>query len=207
MATSEHSTGGAATEKRPAAATATQHLTDRVVTLESIARLPTSTRRLAVCRTAVVTPAVRDEVKKRNIEMVRVDSVTNDKASQPRSNPKQLLIAKYQTPVSPRDLIHSAQAVGIRTREITEATSPEVLAARLTTSIGCQQVAMVLTGLPHVITCAANRNGSLRAAFVQSTHCVTAAKHTLDANVLVVDPTRWSTSDLVCAAKTASGVR
>jgi hypothetical protein len=46
-------------------------LTERVVTLRSVEGRLAGVRRLVVARRAVVTPAVKDELKQRKIELVR----------------------------------------------------------------------------------------------------------------------------------------
>ena len=202
--------GGAAAETSTVVTPGTQQLTDHVITMDSLARVPASTRRLAVCRGAVVTPSVKDELRKRKIELSRVDATPATQstalATQQNQKPqptKQLLIANYQPPVSSRELIRALQAAGVGARQVAESMNPEALAATLANSVDCRHVALVMTGAPHVVTCAANRNNALRAAYVQTSHCVSAALQGLDANVVVADPTRWSTRDLVTAAQAA----
>jgi len=48
------------------------HLTDRVVSLAVIERRLDGVRRVTVEKKAVVTPAVRDELREKNVELVRV---------------------------------------------------------------------------------------------------------------------------------------
>jgi hypothetical protein len=55
----------------PGPATTALAIADKVVTLRSIEGRLSGVQRLVVSRKAVVTPAVRDELKQRHIELVR----------------------------------------------------------------------------------------------------------------------------------------
>jgi hypothetical protein len=54
-----------------AAAPSELRLEDRLVTLKTIDRRLAGIGRLVVCKNAVITPAVRDELKKYKVELVR----------------------------------------------------------------------------------------------------------------------------------------
>ena len=62
---------GVAVQSEAAAGGSELVLTDRVVSLQSIRGRLAGTTRLVVTRTAVVTPAVRDELKENGIELIR----------------------------------------------------------------------------------------------------------------------------------------
>ncbi|MBM4093641.1 MAG: hypothetical protein FJ276_30175 [Planctomycetes bacterium] len=165
----------AAAAKQPLVVTA------RLITLATLAGKLDNVRRLVVVPNAVVTPAVKDELRRRGIAVesrppdavpvhahpvfvirhaVAPEAVRAASALTGASDPSGPTFADLQGAVC-----HVAQAV----------TDP-------------QRVAILLTDDRLAALCLANRHAAVRAAAARSADCVRAAVQEIGANVLVVDP-------------------
>jgi hypothetical protein len=146
---------------------------DRVVTLNSVDGRLDGLRRLIVRRKAIITPALRDELSKRGIELDR----GGDSGSMRRETTVSIVRCHLtKTPVVPG-------------MEDVTATSLEVLVRLVSERVAdpARRV-VVLIGQTALALCALNRHRSVRAAVANNIDAVRAASRAIAANVLVVDP-------------------
>ncbi len=155
----------------------------RVVTLREIAdRLPTM-RRLVVSREAVVTPAVRDELLRRGIDLQRTDAAGH------RPAPVRLALKTSGTDFDPTALAAALQREGFRVECSASdclIAATESLAAELTSSTDTHGV--LFTAHTAAGLCLANRLPGVRAIGGGTAPSVAAAAAAVGANLLVVDP-------------------
>jgi len=146
---------------------------DRVVTLNSVDGRLAGLRRLIVQRRAIVTPALRDELSKRGIELDR----GGDSGSMRRETTVSIVRC------------HLTKAPVVPGVEDVTATSLEVLVRLVSERVAdpAKRV-VVLIGQTALALCALNRQNSVRAAQASNIDAVRAASRAIAANVLVVDP-------------------
>lgn len=154
----------------------------RVVTMREIAdRLPTM-RRLVVSHEAIVTPAVRDELLRRGIELARADAAKNQPAA------VRLVLMTSGTDFDPTALAATLVREGFGVEcsasdcliAATESLAAELAAAN---SLGVLLTSHAAAGL-----CLANRIAGVRAIGGAAAPVVAAAAAAVGANLLAVDP-------------------
>jgi ribose 5-phosphate isomerase RpiB len=147
---------------------------DRVVTLNSVDNRLDGLRRLIVQRRAIVTPALRDELNKRGIELDR----GGDSGSMRRETTVSIVRC------------HQTKAPAVPGVEDVTATSLEVLVRLVSEQVvDPARRVVVLIGQTALALCALNRHKPVRAALANNIDAVRAASRAIAANVLVVDPT------------------
>jgi hypothetical protein len=147
-----------------------------VITLESLREIPAGTTSLLVRCRAVVTPAARDELKRRKIKVL----TTADKVS----TANRLLIGCSDGPTTGRDVAPAGVNV-----LLLDARCPVEIVQQFEQRLsGSADLAAIVTHRPAVALCLANRYPSLRAALATDARSVRDAVQTLGANVLVIDP-------------------
>jgi hypothetical protein len=165
---------------------------DRVVTWAQLGDRVSGVRQLVVPAGAVVTPSVRDELRKRQIELQFARAVASG-ATEGGAN---LLVAaaagEYDTDAMLETI--GAEAGGI---EQVGAGGLVDLVRRL-----CDRVARVglpavlLTGEPAAAACLANRFAPLRAVWGAGVGAVQQGCQSIGANVLVLDPAAHNEHEL-----------
>lgn len=147
---------------------------DRVVTLNSVDGRLDGLRRLIVQRRAIITPALRDELSKRGIELDRGGSGGTMRRDTSIGIVRCHLVRAPAVPGVAEDV--TADALDKLTRLTTEQLeNPD-------------RRVVVLIGQPAIAVCALNRNARVRAAQARSVECAKSASRSIAANVLVVDP-------------------
>lgn len=171
--------GGESTDNKQAS---TVTVAARVVTMREIAdRLPTM-RRLVVSREAIVTPAVRDELLRRGIELSRADAAKSQPAA------VRLVLMTSGTDFDPTALAATLVREGFGVEcsasdcliAATESLSTELKTANT--------LGVLLTAHAAAALCLANRIGGVRAIGGASAPVVAAASAAVGANLLAVDP-------------------
>jgi hypothetical protein len=155
----------------------------RVVTLAEIAGRLEGVRRLVVPPRAVVTPAARDELRRRGIEIVR-DSAENDRA---KRGPR-LTIVKTGTPFDATALVAGLAAGGMKIQQQTDdciIAATDHLAGELA---GTETLCVLLTSHTAAALCLANRHTGVRAVLATVPEATAAAADAVGANLLIVDP-------------------
>jgi hypothetical protein len=151
-------------------------LDDRVVTLATLEGKLDSVRRLVVHRKAIVTPAVREELSRREIELDRGGKAGEKKAE------AAIHVVRFEAENAP-----ALQGLGLASDVTTKTVA--ALVQRVSEVLGdANQLSMVLTRKPIVALCALNRRATIRAALATNVDSVRVAVKQLAANVLVVDP-------------------
>jgi hypothetical protein len=146
---------------------------DRVVTLNSVDGRLDGLRRLIVQRRAIITPALRDELNKRGIEL--------DRGGNGGSMRRETTVSIIRC--------HLTKAPVLPGVEDVTATSLEALvrlASERVSDPGRRVV--VLIGQTAMALCVLNRQKSVRAALATNIDAVRAASQSIAANILVVDP-------------------
>jgi hypothetical protein len=158
-------------------------LSGRVVTMEQVAGKLQAIRRVVVSRESIVTPAVRDDLIRRGIELVRADASSGTSVKAVR-----LALITSGTDFDPAPLT----AVLARDGLIVEHTalnclirSTEQLAADVSKG---DALGLLLTRRTAAGLCLANRLAGVRAIAGGEASAVAAASAAVGANVLVVDP-------------------
>lgn len=154
-------------------------LTDRVVTLATVEGRLHGIQRVILDGTAVVTPSVRDLLKRQEIALLREEPATQG------ATPVFLEVVVAGADYKAGGLTtRLAAPVSTFTASITAAVARAATAAR-----DPQRLTVLLTERPALALCLANRQRALRAAWAESVDLVREAKRAIGLNVLVIDPT------------------
>jgi hypothetical protein len=144
-------------------------------------------RRLVVSGKAIVTPAVQDELLRRNIECVRSDAAKAEKPPVPR-----LALVCMGTKFDPTSLVAVLGREGIAVEAAhldCIIASTQQLAAELATP---NTLALLLTRHTAAGLCLANRLPGVRAVTGNDVPSVAVAIAAVGANMLVVNPQAYS---------------
>jgi hypothetical protein len=159
---------------------------ERVVTLTAIHGRLNGVRRLLVRRDAVVTPSVRDELRKRSIAIERGNGPPATDVQQPS-----LVVAVAETDYDAAALLVQVRGTLVQTRGL-KATVAE-LAKRVREN---QQLAVLVTDRAAPALCLANRHDGVRAALGGNAAMARDAVQSVGANLLVIDPEERNLAEL-----------
>lgn len=186
-------------------------LTDRVISLSTIQKareLPSAknARRVVVPQRSIVTPLVRDELKKRHLELVFelsdgafsgpvIPAASASRfvpASERMASSGNLWMAFHLLPVEtlPKSFFTELEKYGNVTRFHSACVVETAFAAARFLSETSGGKAIVLTTYPSVASAVLNRSRSVRALVGDEPNRFEAEAAQLGANVLVVDPKR-----------------
>lgn len=149
-------------------------LGERLVTLETLRNRLKGVTSVQVSSKAIVTPAVRDELKDRNISLTVAD---NTPAASPLSK---LAVLAYGEPA---ELSAWSQQVSVE-RE----TDPRRAVARAVNLTRQTGLAVLLCKDAAAAACLANRTAGIRALAAPATSALESAMRAIGANLVVVDP-------------------
>lgn len=158
-------------------------LTDRVITLATLEGKLGTIKRVAVSRGSVVTPAVRDELKRRGIELTTGE--TKGRASASPSFPSLILAGASEQTNQIEQALRSSHQIEIVTATAEIGTTLKALADRLLT---IKRPGVLLTKQSAAALVLANRNHSLRAIGGMSVEQVTRDANAIGANLLIASP-------------------
>jgi hypothetical protein len=155
----------------------------RVVTLESVAGRLSGAKQLIVPAHALVTPAVRDELRRKRVALVRGSAAAGVRNEHPR-----LLLVVGRTRHDPAAAVQmlTQEGIDVQTESfdcMIAATDKLAAAVAPGQSLGLLWTQHTAAGL-----CLANRHAGLRAVLATSVPATAAAVSAVGANVLVVDP-------------------
>jgi hypothetical protein len=152
-----------------------------VVTLESVAGRLNGAKQLVVAPGALVTPSVRDELRRRGIELVERSSGKKTEPHVP------VLLVAGRTGHDPEMAVQALRQDGIEVR--TESTPCLVEAtAKLAAAVAARSLGVLWTRHTAAGLCLANRHAAIRAVLSAGVSATSVAVATVGANVLVVDP-------------------
>lgn len=164
----------------------TLSLDDRVITLATLSDKLADVKRIIVPRSAVVTPAVRDELKKRKISL---EFATNRPGAKTTS--RRLLLA-VTTQYDAAALAKRLLATGTHIEQLSATDWKDAVGTMTQKLKDTQLTGVILTDRPAAVACHANRDSAIRAAVVSDARSMKDATDSLGANLLVVDPAAHS---------------
>ncbi|MDO4570757.1 MAG: hypothetical protein Q4D38_10260 [Planctomycetia bacterium] len=157
-------------------------LLKNVVTLSDLSQIPPRTRRLALLPTALLTPAARDELEERKIEIRRSVSAADNK--------KQTLnlvdIYAIRTSFNPQALLPALHRFGFAAGEVSDEKQDFAALRREMERVG--RNAVVLTSETDEALCLLNRSEKICAVRLAPTSDISRLKRNLSPNVLVINP-------------------
>jgi hypothetical protein len=149
---------------------------ERLLTLAKLEHHLGGLRRLIVRRNAVITPALKEELSRRNIPIER-------DGGRPNTN------ALFAVSVIRFDADRAPSLHGLGLAEDVHAKSFAVLQNQVNSQLAAgNRHVLVLTQQPATVICVLNRSSCVRAVHVNNVEGVKAAAKAIAANVLVVDP-------------------
>jgi pyruvate/2-oxoglutarate dehydrogenase complex dihydrolipoamide acyltransferase (E2) component len=174
--------GARAAENRQAAGDAQSvvRLSQPVIARETIARRAAAARAIVVPARAVITPAARDLLRERGVEIRRAEAVAEAAV--------RLAMGMAECDYQPASLVARLEAQAIATQRLAHVGLIEVVDEL------CQHVrlggarGLLLTGETHAALCLANRVAGVRAARAGCERGVRRAREAVGVNLLVLDP-------------------
>ena len=164
-------------------------LTEKVITLESLRDKLSGTKQIQIQSSAIVTPAVKDELRQLKIDLVF------DAATPNRNEVRQFYVARLTDHFVATEWLKPLGSVSICCGD-----DYEKVAVNLVSKLGHDQQttaekqenrkpekAICIAAQPFVAVASLNREQQLRAAFARTEREVSEIKATLNANVLIVE--------------------
>ncbi len=155
-------------------------ISEKVVTLGLLEGRLTTAKRLLVRRQAIVTPAVRDELKKRSIRLEFVDQ----KAACPASS-QWLLAMDNAVPTTTSGW--ETLGAGEQLKSTNRQTLAEFLRELAFRILSERKLGVLISPRPAAAACLANRRPGIRAALGCDARQVSEAMKNLSPNLLVLD--------------------
>ena len=180
----------AAQPTSPATAVATVTLTERVVSAEILEQLPAKTAAVQLPRRAVITPSAKDVARDRGISLIPASAAAAPPAGRP------LIIARADCKTDVSALAARISRAVPQSQQLPAAGLTAALATLADHAGRDAARGLLLTGTPAVACVAANRDVSLRAVTADTAAGLEAAATACAANLLVIDPSRFSATSL-----------
>jgi hypothetical protein len=164
-------------------------IADRVITLESIKNLPNNVRQIIVTPKAIVTPAARDELKHRNVRLLRQgEAGANKQANTNQLAGTTLLATNLAADYQPLSLAQLMSAYGAGVQHHPASALPGIVASESQRVVNEAKKAVWFTSQPAHAVCLANRHAGVWAVQATVENDVASAMNTIAANVLVINP-------------------
>ena len=161
---------------------------EHVVSVAQIEGKLTDVERVKVSPRAVVTPAVRDLLREKNIKL----ELTS--AGLSRTKATRLVVGMAETAFHPAPVLRKLDSVQT---ELLARTGLATVVAELADEVRKSgSLGLLLTSQPQAALCAANRFAGVRAAWADCVSGVEKAKQTIGVNLLIVDPQGKSATEL-----------
>jgi hypothetical protein len=171
---------------KPADLPGTLRLGERLITLATLEGRLRGIRRVAVGRSAVVTPSVRDVLGRQDIALVREDLQCAGSAT--------LLNCSVRVTGTDFGAAALSSQLGLPVVSVDRVTEAVKQSVR---DIRCEQkLAVVITRQTALALCLANRHRRVRAAIARCEETVRDAVGSIGANLLVIDPRRPKPEEL-----------
>ena len=164
---------------------ATLHITDRLLTLASLDGKLTGIRTILVPKQTVVTPAVKDFLRKQKVALEWSSESKNKECF--RTNQK-IWLALHLIPKEPATLVEYLAKQGDVARESFQCIVKTVHAAVDWARQNPDSKLVIVSSFAAAAVCLANRYMELRAIRAVGTSQVAADTKMVNANVLVIDP-------------------
>jgi hypothetical protein len=157
-------------------------LPDKVITLETLGQHTGPS--LYITAKAIVTPAARDELKKRGVKLIR----SNESSTKQPHTPASLLAANLGADYQPKTLAQLAASYGATIEQHPASALAAVIADHAERVVRESQKALWFTSVPAHAVCLANRHAGVWAVQGFDEATLAEAFKTTSANVLVIDP-------------------
>lgn len=161
-------------------------ISDKVITLETVNKYNQQTE-LVILPRAIVTPAAKDELKKRNIRLIRQGELVATKQTIKTTSGK-LLAANLGADYQATTLTQLASAYGANLEQHSLAALPQLVASHAARVSREGARAVWFTSQAAHAVCLANREAKVWAVQGSDEASVKAAMSSIPANVLVIDP-------------------
>jgi hypothetical protein len=171
----------------PSKASAECAIGDRVITLASLDGRLNGANVLRVVRGAIVTPAVRDELKARNIRL----EIAENPAANPVKNHVKVVLGIADTPedVSTATSAVQSHLTGLANVQSMQHADLGTLVARVGEAVTTRTaLAVVWSRRPAAAACLANRHRGIRAVWACTPKALREAFATIAPNVLAYNP-------------------
>jgi hypothetical protein len=168
-------------------------LTDKVISLAGLNGQLKTIERLFVRPDAIVTPALRDELRARGIAIERTAIHGKTKVIQPTEG---LALAAVDTDFAPAEMLRTLNQTGLTAQTIEPMNLIETIHRLATLLASPTNRAVLFTSRPAAAICLANRRSEVRAALAYSAAAVDEAIKQIGANLLVVRPAEHSRHQL-----------
>ena len=161
-------------------------LEEKIVTLEKLKGKLTGIRQLSLSRGAIVTPAARDFLREKKVQLSWRESCHCGGSSGKAS--VAVVLGLAETNFEPVHLIHAIQKTGANVVRLANSGFASVVNELCDEVARNGRVGVLLTGLTTAAVCIANRCCGVRAASGEGRANITAAVNSVGANLLVLDP-------------------
>ncbi|MDZ4817725.1 MAG: hypothetical protein SGJ20_01995 [Planctomycetota bacterium] len=174
-------------------------LTARVVTLAEISEKLVGVRQLVVRRGAVVTPAVRDLLRERKVDLsYQIQKPTGkaipDKAT--KAVARTIVLGLADTKYEPAKLIQLLRQQGTQSERVANSGLLSVM-DELSDRVAINgELAILLTGRAQAAVCLANRQRGVRAIVAAQQNDISDGIKLLGANMIVINPAGRSQFEL-----------
>ncbi len=167
-------------------------LTDRLITLEALRdKLPTL-KQLVVSTKAIVTPAVKDELKRHGIQLLRGSQPNITTTQNQPSTKTQLLAANFASDYRRESLASLIAGLGANLQHYPASQLDEQIATQCEQVTRTSQRAIWFSNQPAHAACLANRHEKVWAIVAHDVESLTIALKSTAANVLIIDPCKKS---------------
>ena len=166
-------------------------IADAVITLATVERLPSGTKRATIAAKAVITPSAREHALDHGIELVRVSPATAPAAA---ARPFVVAHAECSADVIPRCAAIARNVPG--SHQPPAAGLADVVAALAVHAARDGGRAVLLCGRPAVAVALANRSAGARAVTARDPASLLAAISECAANIIVIDPKAFPAASL-----------
>ena len=168
------------------------NLEEKLVTLEKLKGKLTGIRQLSLSRGAIVTPAARDFLREKKVQLSWRESChcggSSGKTSAAVIPGITVVLGSAETNFEPVHLVHAMQKTGANVVRLANSGLASVVNELCDEVARNGRVGVLLTGLTTAAVCLANRFRGVRAASGEGRANIAAAVHSVGANVLVLDP-------------------
>jgi hypothetical protein len=171
-------------------------IADSVITLATVERLPSGTKRALISAKAVVTPSAREHARDHGIELMRMNAT-----AAPAASPRPFLIAHADcaADMAPRCAAIARRVPG--SQQLPATGLADVVATLATHAARDGARSLLLCGRPAVAVALANRSAGVRAVTTRDPASLLTAVTETAANIIVVDPRAFPAGSLdrVCS--------
>lgn len=163
--------------------------TSNVLSTRDIEGRPAGTRRIMVSAKTVVTPAAKDELKARRLELVRGAAASQTGRGAVANSSRKKLVCFSQAHLGKFD----PQLMGLPLEVISaEHWSASEWGTRVAPRVADDGQAIVIAQEPYVAVCELNREPGIRAGYAPTSTALGKLIHQLRPNVVVVDARRFT---------------